>query len=225
MQPLLAPSSVQLLDGDRSVLFTLADGSRHEARLIPSARARNLRLRLSPDKGLLLTVPAGIPATALPALLFSFLPWLERHLPACPAPAPLVLPEKLFLPLRGTDLQRLAGQGGFTVARVTVRDQRRRWGSCSSRDGGSISLNWRAVLLPLSLLEHLCWHELCHLHHMDHSPAYRQTLARFSPDWKLQERRLTAFWRDLPVWARPCPSPAPDKEAGRTALQAQDSPV
>jgi cytochrome c-type biogenesis protein CcmF len=37
--------------------------------------------------------------------------------------------------------------------------------------------------------------------------------------------RLTAFWRDLPVWARPCPSPAPDKEAGRTALQAQDSPV
>ena len=68
-------------------------------------------------------------------------------------------------------------------------------------------------------------HELCHLHHMDHSPAYRQTLARFSPDWKLQERRLTAFWRDLPVWARPCPSPAPDKEAGRTALQAQDSPV
>ena len=283
MQPLFAPSSVQLLDGDRSVLFTLADGSRHEARLIPSARARNLRLRLSPDKGLLLTVPAGIPARALPALLFSFLPWLERHLPACPAPAPLVLPEKLLLPLRGTALQiisdepplllragskrllalvrdeelrlyaaatpedaalllrhwcrrqaekllppylqRLAGQGGFTVARVTVRDQRRRWGSCSSRDGGSISLNWRVVLLPLSLLEHLCWHELCHLHHMDHSPAYRQTLARFSPDWKLQERRLTAFWRDLPVWARPCPSPAPDQEAGRTALQAQDSPV
>lgn len=297
MQPLFAPSSVQLLDGDRSVLFSLADGSRHEARIIPSARARNLRLRLSPDKGLLLTVPAGIPATALPALLFSFLPWLERHLPACPAPAPLVLPEKLLLPLRGTALQiisdgplskgrrqaasctepplllragskrllalvrdeelrlyaaatpedaalllrhwcrrqaekllppylqRLAGQGGFTVARVTVRDQRRRWGSCSSRDGGSISLNWRAVLLPLSLLELLCWHELCHLHHMDHSPAYRQTLARFSPDWKLQERRLTAFWRDLPVWARPCPSPAPGKEAGRTALQAQDSPV
>lgn len=224
MQPLFAPSSVQLLDGDRSVLFTLADGSRHEARLIPSARARNLRLRLSPDKGLLLTVPAGIPATALPALLFSFLPWLERHLPACPAPAPLVLPEKLLLPLRGTALQiisdgrcpkaaarplpaqsrrfccapaanrllalvrdeelrlyaaatpedaalllrhwcrrqaekllppylqRLAGQGGFTVARVTVRDQRRRWGSCSSRDGGSISLNWRAVLLPCP-----CW--------------------------------------------------------------------
>lgn len=297
MQPLFAPSSVQLLDDERSVLFILANGSRHVARLIPSARARNLRLRLSPDRGLLLTVPSAMPATALPALLFSFLPWLERHLPACPAPAPLVVPENLLLPLRGTALrvisagplaegrrqtpsctepplllrsgskrllalvrheelrlyavaapedaalllrhwcrrqaekllppylQQLARRGDLTVARVTIRDQRRRWGSCSARDGGSISLNWRAVLLPLSLLDHLCWHELCHLRHMDHSPAYRQTLTKVSPDWKLQERRLTAFWRDLPVWARPCPVPAPEKAAGRTALQAHNSPV
>ena len=129
--------------------------------------------------------------------------------------------EKLLPPY----LQQLARRGGLTVARVTVRDQRRRWGSCSARDGGSISLNWRAVLLPLSLLDHLCWHELCHLRHMDHSPAYRQTLAKVSPDWKLQERRLTAFWRDLPVWARPCPVHAPEKAAGRTALQAHNSPV
>jgi hypothetical protein len=71
----------------------------------------------------------------------------------------------------------------------------------------------------------LCWHELCHLRHMDHSPAYRQTLAKVSPDWKLQERRLTAFWRDLPVWARPCSVPAPEKAAGRIALQALGSPV
>ena len=122
-------------------------------------------------------------------------------------------------------MRRTSQECSISYGGLGFRIQRRRWGSCSSRDGGSISLNWRAVLLPLPLLEHLCWHELCHLHHMDHSPAYRQTLARFSPDWKLQERRLTAFWRDLPVWARPCPSPAPDKEAGRTALQAQDSPV
>ena len=255
MQPVSAPSSVQLLDDADAVLFTLADGSRHVARLIPSARARKLRLRLSLGRGLLLTVPAGMPARALPALLFSFLPWLERHLPACPAPAPPVVPESLLLPLRGTalrvvaaapedaalllrhwcrhqaarllppHLRQLALQEGLTVARVSIRDQRRRWGSCSARDGGSICLNWRAVLLPLPLLDHLCWHELCHLRHMDHSPAYRQTLARVSPDWKLQERRLTAFWRDLPAWARPRPVPAPKEAAGKAALQARDSPV
>ncbi len=108
MQPVSAPSSVQLLDDADAVLFTLADGSRHVARLIPSARARKLRLRLSPGRGLLLTVPAGMPARALPALLFSFLPWLERHLPACPAPAPPVVPESLLLPLRGTALRVVA---------------------------------------------------------------------------------------------------------------------
>ena len=272
MQPVSAPSSVQLLDDADAVLFTLADGSRHVARLIPSARARKLRLRLSLGRGLLLTVPAGMPARALPALLFSFLPWLERHLPAvaagplaegrrqspsCAEP-PLLLrsggkrllalvrdaelrlyaaaPEDAALLLRHwcrhqaarllpPHLRQLALQEGLTVARVSIRDQRRRWGSCSARDGGSICLNWRAVLLPLPLLDHLCWHELCHLRHMDHSPAYRQTLARVSPDWKLQERRLTAFWRDLPAWARPRPVPAPKEAAGKAALQARDSPV
>lgn len=212
MQPLFAPSSVQLLDGDRSVQI-ISDGPLSKGRRQAASCTEPPLLLRAGSKRLLALVrdeELRLYAAATPedaALLLRH--WCRRQA------------EKLLPPY----LQRLTGQGGFTVARVTVRDQRRRWGSCSSRDGGSISLNWRAVLLPLSLLEHLCWHELCHLHHMDHSPAYRQTLARFSPDWKLQERRLTAFWRDLPVWARPCPSPAPDKEAGRTALQAQDSPV
>lgn len=68
---------------------------------------------------------------------------------------------------------------------------------------GRISLNWRALLLPAPLLEHLCWHELCHLRHMDHSPAYREELARFSPNWPAHEKALNAAWRGLPWWALP----------------------
>lgn len=68
---------------------------------------------------------------------------------------------------------------------------------------GRISLNWRAVLLPLPLLEHLCWHELCHLRHMDHSAAYRAELARHSPCWPEQEKALNNAWRTLPWWALP----------------------
>ena len=68
---------------------------------------------------------------------------------------------------------------------------------------GRISLNWRALLLPAPLLEHLCWHELCHLRHMDHSPAYREELARFSPQWPAHEKALNAAWRGLPWWALP----------------------
>ena len=68
---------------------------------------------------------------------------------------------------------------------------------------GRISLNWRALLLPAPLLEHLCWHELCHLRHMNHSAAYRGELARFSPQWPEQEKALNAMWRGLPWWALP----------------------
>ena len=68
---------------------------------------------------------------------------------------------------------------------------------------GRISLNWRALLLPVSLLEHLCWHELCHLRHMNHSPAYRAELAHYSPNWPRQEKALNTAWRTLPWWALP----------------------
>ncbi|MBO4301645.1 MAG: M48 family metallopeptidase [Desulfovibrio sp.] len=111
-------------------------------------------------------------------------------------------------------LERLATKGGFVINNVSVRDQRGRWGSCSTRGnkGASasvnISLNWRTLLLPVPLLEHLCWHELCHLRHMDHSPAYHEELARFSPHWTQYEKALQNVWRDMPWWALPENGPA-----------------
>ena len=76
---------------------------------------------------------------------------------------------------------------------------------------GRISLNWRALLLPAPLLEHLCWHELCHLRQMDHSPAYREELARFSPQWPAHEKALNAAWRGLPWWALPGEDASPSR--------------
>lgn len=104
-------------------------------------------------------------------------------------------------------VQALAQAHGFPPPAVAVRDQRSRWGSCSRGRGGAgephIQLNWRALLLPLPLLDHLCFHELCHVPHMDHSPAYRAELARLSPDWARLERGLSRAWRELPWWALP----------------------
>lgn len=109
-------------------------------------------------------------------------------------------------------LAALALTHGFAVPVVSVRDQRSRWGSCSRGRGGTaephIQLNWRALLLTRPLLDHLCFHELCHLRHMDHSPAYRAELARVSPDWARLERGLSRAWRELPFWALPQDAPA-----------------
>ncbi len=59
---------------------------------------------------------------------------------------------------------------GRTHGRITIRDTRSRWGSCS-RDGG-LSFSWRLVLTPPAILDYVAAHECAHLVHLDHSPAY-----------------------------------------------------
>lgn len=93
----------------------------------------------------------------------------------------------------------LASRMGAKVGRITIRAQRGRWGSCSSR--GDISLNCLLMLLPLPLLDHVCLHELCHLRHMDHSRQYRAYLALHAPHWQWSEKALNTAWRQMPTWA------------------------
>src|SRR6201999_859695 len=62
----------------------------------------------------------------------------------------------------------LATPHQLPVKRVTVRNQRTRWGSCSRR--GTISLNWRLIQAPPFVRDYLIFHELAHLRQMNHSP-------------------------------------------------------
>lgn len=82
----------------------------------------------------------------------------------------------------------LAAQHGFTVQRVTVRNQRSRWGSCSRR--GAISLNWRLIQTPAFVQDYIHLHELAHLRHMNHSARYWAEVERLCPDYQTAERWL-----------------------------------
>ncbi len=94
----------------------------------------------------------------------------------------------------------MSARTGLEVAGVQIRGQRTRWGSCSHRR--VLSLNFRLALLPEAQIRYLILHELCHLRHMNHSPAYRAFLAGFEPAWKERERELLLAWRALPRWCR-----------------------
>jgi predicted metal-dependent hydrolase len=74
------------------------------------------------------------------------------------------------------------------VRRVTVRNQRSRWGSCSRR--GTISLNWRLIQSPPFVQTYLILHELCHLREMNHSRRFWREVERVCPDFRAAERWL-----------------------------------
>lgn len=92
----------------------------------------------------------------------------------------------------GLAVARLAGRVGVSVTQVSVRDQTTRWGSCSAT--GALSLNWRLVLLPPLLHDHVILHELSHRRHMDHSERFWNQLAAWDPAWKKHDRELTRRW-------------------------------
>jgi predicted metal-dependent hydrolase len=82
----------------------------------------------------------------------------------------------------------LAAMHRLPVRRVTVRNQRSRWGSCSRR--GTISLNWRLIQAPPFVLDYLIFHELAHLRHMNHSARFWQEVERLCPGYRVAEAWL-----------------------------------
>lgn len=84
---------------------------------------------------------------------------------------------------------------GLEPARVLVRDQRRRWGSCGP--DGTIRFNWRLVLLDPDLAEYVVVHELVHLRHRHHQAPFWQEVSRLLPDHLERRRKLTAAGREL----------------------------
>lgn len=73
---------------------------------------------------------------------------------------------------------------GVRPRRISVRDQRTRWGSCSPN--GSLSFSWRLLLAPAEVMDYVAVHELCHLRELNHSPAFWALLDQARPGWRAQ---------------------------------------
>lgn len=75
--------------------------------------------------------------------------------------------------------RRHAEAAGVTVARIAVRDQATRWGSCSA--AGTLSFSWRLVLAPPTVLDYLAAHEVAHRVEMNHGPRFWSLTRRLAP--------------------------------------------
>ncbi len=88
-----------------------------------------------------------------------------------------------------------AGRIERPVARVSLRDQRSRWGSCTS--DGVISLSWRLVLAPEEVLDYVVAHEVAHLIHQDHGRAFWRLVGDLTPAVSSSRRWLRAHGSEL----------------------------
>ena len=77
---------------------------------------------------------------------------------------------------------------GVTYSTLTIRNQRTRWGSCSST--GAMSFNWRLLLAAEPVLDYVVWHEACHLEVMDHSTRFWELVGHHCPSFAEHRRWL-----------------------------------
>ena len=85
-------------------------------------------------------------------------------------------------------VREFSAQHQIAVTRITVRNQKSRWGSCSRR--GTISLNWRLIQTPDFVRDYIILHELAHRRHMNHSVRFWSEVERLCPDFRTAERWL-----------------------------------
>ena len=154
--------------------------------------ARRYVMRVRPDGALRVTIPRGGSQAEARRFAERHLDWaLRQRSKQLAARRPPELEQELRaraqreLPPR---LLGLAEQYGLTVNRVTIRDQRSRWGSCSAK--GHIALNYRLMLMPESVRDYILVHELMHLRQADHSRKFWRHVEAACPGFRDAERWL-----------------------------------
>jgi predicted metal-dependent hydrolase len=175
--------------------FVDVGGRLVELHIRRSKRVRGSRIYVRQGLPVELVVRPRASQNEIDEAITAYLPWLERQL-ANVVPPSLGLDRLSLTEEQGRReaharisliAQSEAAALGVTYTRLTMRDQRSRWGSCSSK--GALSFNWRLVLAPHDVLDYVVVHEVCHLVEHHHGPAF----------WALVEKRRPLF-RDSRDW-------------------------
>jgi predicted metal-dependent hydrolase len=163
-----------------------------------SVRTRSIRLVVDPEKGLVVTIPKRASKVAAERFILQKSDWILKHL-ARFEKNPYVRVKKHTKKeietykeqARALAAARLAHFNTFyhfTYNRVSIRNQKTRWGSCSRK--GNLNFNYKIALLPSHLADYIIVHELCHLAQMNHSPKFWALVAKTIPDYAARRKEL-----------------------------------
>lgn len=166
-----------------------------------------IRIRISSDRAITVTLPPAVPYPVAETFFLSRKNDVIRAMERLEArqtlsgqqkvPAPATPEEKkrmkedaerILLPF----LEAAACKYGFSYNRISFKNNRSNWGSCSSK--GNINLNMRLVMLPQHLQEYVILHELCHLRHPDHGKEFHTLLDRLCQGREKELRKELRNW-------------------------------
>jgi predicted metal-dependent hydrolase len=164
-----------------------------------SKRARRVRLSVRGDGSIVLTAPAALPEQFARRFLIEKKNWLfEKILFFKTYGSPLPHGKRSFQRHRDAAKRlvedRLAyfnSQYRFSFKGISIRDQKSRWGSCSKK--GNLSFNYRLALLPLTLVDYVIVHELCHLKEFNHGKKFWRLVSQTIPNYALHKKELRAL--------------------------------
>ena len=159
---------------------------------------KSFALEISPREGLIVRVPIRATKAQVEEFVNNHRTWIETHLQKMQEKqAALANVDKLSM----DEIKALAEQAlkvipervkyyaeklGVTYGRITIRNQRSRWGSCSQKK--NLNFNCLLMLVPSEVLDSVIVHELCHLKEMNHSDKFYAEVLRVFPDyWKHQK--------------------------------------
>lgn len=173
---------------------------------------KTIAIQVKLDGSVILRAPKSCPWNVLERFLMEKADWVEhqrdlmaqrRRKNAANALAPFTDAEKKELRRAAAayfqeTCSRYAGLMGVTFGRISIREQKTRWGSCSAE--GNLNFNWRLMLAPESVREYVAVHELAHRRQMNHSAAFYREIRRVMPDYEKRRAWLKNY--GITLWAR-----------------------
>lgn len=146
---------------------------------------------------LLLTIPSFVSDAVAHAFIHEQRPWISQQLKRVRR-LPRRIPVGLGKPytqykeearkLIEERIKQYNEYYQFPFKRISIRNQKSRWGSCSKK--GNLSFNYRLLFLPLHLVDYVVVHELCHLKELNHSKRFWSLVAHTMPRYKEYRRQM-----------------------------------
>ena len=162
-------------------------------KLIRSSR-KSISLRITPEGGLDVRCPNRMRRADVDAFVRSKRDWIEAHLSKIPPAQPKLTEEELAqLRCRAKEtiperVAYFAPLVGVTYGGITIRSQKTRWGSCSSK--GNLNFNCLLMLVPQEVLDYVVVHELSHRKELNHSARFWAQVERILPDYRIHRKWL-----------------------------------